>query len=994
MLEGLRNIESEVDALGEINYSDALSLNLKHRPKIERAQIIQYHSNIESLSENLHMIEEHGRKWKPYQYLALMFAEHYLARYFDDADGFCRDLNDFKNRHRLLSTLVDYEPDDLRTIAIQSATGSGKTLIMQANVLQFRHYLDTQGHRLNNVVLLTPNEQMSRQHEREMRESGLNARLFTPESTSELHATIEIVDLNKLAEKTGIKRISVKEFGNNNLVLVDEGHLGATGKVWRSRRQELSRSGFTFEYSATFNQIAKDRTLRDSYGKCLLFDYSYRQFYEDGYGKDYHISNLPSGMIDTNSHLYLLGCLLTFYQQLRIWNDNHSRWTEFNLTKPLWVFLGKTVTGSSTADQETKSDVVQILNFLSWVLSDQNTVRSSIVRLLAGQSGLVDDTGNDFFTNGFHYLNQNSVHDIYLDICNTLFHGPGQLRAVYLTDGEGEIHLHSADNDTFGVINVGDSTALYKLLNEYDNPNITLERELGFRERLFAKVDDNGSQVNIVIGARRFIAGWNSWRVSTMGLMHVGVGEGPEIIQMFGRGIRLKGWNMSLKRHVGSGARIPSDSEYLMELEKLYIFGLRANYIQTFRDLLALEGMQTERETYSLPVKWNFSKGLKLQTLKIQNDIDYRYSHQREKLPGPGSLDSPHITLDLYSKVRSIESVSEDQLLTSPELPIHLKSTHVALLNTTRIYDRIIRIKQQKNWHNLHIESDTIETLVKDSSWYSLLSPDSILAPQNLKDLQRLENIMVNLLTEYIDQFWRKARRRWEQGFYEITSLEKDNPNILKEYLLSVDANDHVLAEGIQELIAKVDSGEYRHLKLGVIQTSHHAYQPLLYADDNCEIAVQPAALNQGEKKLVVDLTNLVDRNNEMLQGNEVHLLRNLTGSRGISFFDDFKYYPDFILWITGKQQHMVFLDPKGLMHFGKKEIKKVGLHHKIKDIEQVIQSKNANLKIHSYILSRTPAQRIGEGDTTEKDWNKKGVYFMERPTYLLRIIHDVLGIQ
>ena len=35
-----------------------------------------------------------------------------------------------------------------------------------------------------------------------------------------------------------------------------------------------------------------------------------------------------------------------------------------------------------------------------------------------------------------------------------------------------------------------------------------------------------------------FIAGWNSWRVSTMGLMHVGVGEGSEIIQMFGRGVR------------------------------------------------------------------------------------------------------------------------------------------------------------------------------------------------------------------------------------------------------------------------------------------------------------------------------------------------------------------------------------------------------------------------------------------------------------------------
>ena len=97
--------------------------------------------------------------------------------------------------------------------------------------------------------------------------------------------------------------------------------------------------------------------------------------------------------------------------------------------------------------------------------------------------------------------------------------------------------------------------------------------------------------MNIVIGARRFIAGWNSWRVSTMGLMHVGVGEGPEIIQMFGRGVRLKGRDMSLKRHRESGAEPPADGHRLAELETLRIFGLRANYMQTFQDLLQSEGI-------------------------------------------------------------------------------------------------------------------------------------------------------------------------------------------------------------------------------------------------------------------------------------------------------------------------------------------------------------------------------------------------------------------
>ena len=168
---------------------------------------------------------------------------------------------------------------------------------------------------------------------------------------------------------------------------------------------------------------------------------------------------------------------------------------------------------------------------------------------------------------------------------------------MYLTAGEGELHLHAGDGPAFGVVNVGDSAALYKLLTEQATPHVAVSREAGFAERLFADVDRRDSPVNVVIGARRFIAGWNSWRVATMGLMHVGVGEGPEIIQMFGRGVRLKGWNMSLKRHQKSGAELPTGSAELAHLETLNIFGLRANYMQTFRDLLEKEGVRVERET-------------------------------------------------------------------------------------------------------------------------------------------------------------------------------------------------------------------------------------------------------------------------------------------------------------------------------------------------------------------------------------------------------------
>ena len=69
---------------------------------------------------------------------------------------------------------------------------------MHAHLLQYRHWLRQAGGRLNNVILLTPNEQMSAQHERELRESDLHARIFSSDAGPDLFPTVEIIDPNQL----------------------------------------------------------------------------------------------------------------------------------------------------------------------------------------------------------------------------------------------------------------------------------------------------------------------------------------------------------------------------------------------------------------------------------------------------------------------------------------------------------------------------------------------------------------------------------------------------------------------------------------------------------------------------------------------------------------------------------------------------------------------------------------------------------------------------
>ena len=993
MLERLRPGRGEFVGGGESYYAQALA-PLPARAHVPADELAEYDANIAAHSRRLRMTGEHGRTWKPHQYIALLFTERYLHRYFDDPEALRRDLNLVRYMEREMLAMPEYTPDDLHVLAFQSATGSGKTLLMHAHILQYRHYLGRAGGRLNNVVLLTPNERMSAQHERELHASGLHARLFSSEAGADLFQPVEILDLNKLAERKGVKRVAVRDFGDDNLVLVDEGHLGASGKVWRERRRELSSGGFTFEYSATFNQVVggKDPDLLHAYGKCLLFDYAYRRFHADGYGKDYAISNLPHGAEDENSNMYLLGCLLTFYQQCRVWRDRAAEWKAFNPAKPLWVFLGKTVSGSSKADRATRSDVVRILTFLGWVLAHGETVRPMIARLLEGRSGLQDETGADYFAGRFSHLPRAGA-DLHADLCDLLFHGEGRLHVVYLTAGEGELHLRVADNPPFGVVNVGDSTALYKLLTEAAHPDVDVDRELGFAARLFADVDRPDSTVNVVIGARRFIAGWNSWRVSTMGLMHVGVGEGPEIIQMFGRGVRLKGWNMSLKRHRESGADLPPDSAGLQELETLYIFGLRANYMQTFRDLLQAEGMRVYRETITLPVTWNFGKQKKLKLIRLQDGPRYEHSDRRPVLPNPGDADGPPaVEMDLHSRLQAVASgdVAGGRDVERPA--VKLDPRHVALFDRTRIRDALTGHKRRQGWHNLVIRPETVDRLLESDAWYVLHAPPERMQVRRFEGVRALEGIAVDLITEYASAFWRRERRQWERDRIEVVRLEENDPNHIGEYRLTIDAAETRLIEDVRDLTQHLRTGYRYDLKLGVLKIDAHAYYPLLHADKGCKVTIQPVALDRNEKTLVEALGDLAERGDSCLRGRELYLIRNLSRGRGVSFFDDYTYYPDFIVWlIDDNDQHVIFLDPKGLVRYGPKERKKVRLHTEIKQIEERVRVSDPDLRLHAYVLSVTPPDKIGDELRPREDWEQQGVYFLSEPDCLKQVIDHAL---
>ena len=86
-----------------------------------------------------------------------------------------------------------------------------------------------------------------------------------------------------------------------------------------------------------------------------------------------------------------------------------------------------------------------------------------------------------------------------------------------------------------------------------------------------------------------------------MGLMNVGRSEGAQIIQLFGRGVRLKGVQTSLKRSSSCENLLKMEGltrpKHINILETLSVFGVRADYMTQFRDFLEEEGLSTEDQT-------------------------------------------------------------------------------------------------------------------------------------------------------------------------------------------------------------------------------------------------------------------------------------------------------------------------------------------------------------------------------------------------------------
>jgi superfamily II DNA or RNA helicase len=989
--EKLRDVSEGVDTDGRSYFINVLK-SLENI-KISEEDLKRYDINIQSYVKKINYKRE-PISLKYFQYLAILFTEIVLDNLKNRKREFLNELNQFLEGYKKNNSIEvsPFSEDDLRKLAFYMATGSGKTLIAHINYYQFLNY---DLFSPDNILFITPNEGLSKQHFEELQKSGIPCRLYSGSLSgiSRNEREILIIEITKFVEekKGGGVTLPVDMFEGKNLIFVDEGHKGKISEEqkWAKVRSKLAENGFVFEYSATFGQILseKNKKILEEYAKSIIFDYSYKYFYLDGYGKDFSVLNISTkpGNVEEKKfqELVFVANMLSFYEQLLTYEKIKNEAKVYNFEKPLWIFVGATVVGKkekTEIEKKEESDVLQVVELIKNAISDKNWLKEKADLILNEKTNIKNEEDRDIFENKFDYLKRqinikddNTIEDMYKKI----FGGSGSFEVYELKRAEGELGLKVGENNYFGVITIGDVSSFKKKLEE---KGITVKQDV-VSDSLFDNIKKEGSKISILIGSRKFIEGWDTWRVSSMCLLNIGVGQGPLIIQLFGRGVRLKGKGMTLKR---------SNDEKVRSLETLNIYGIKAEYLKHFLESIRKE--EVEFETIKIKVKPRHEE--KWDELYIlSKDENKKFEEEILKLEVDKELS---IVIDLLPRISEISSTEKREDIISNQTKTGLSKlkfskNYIDLINWNKIEEEIYNFKVERGYWNLIFNRSDLENILLLSNYEIKASQDIFNKINDASDIDRLEEIALLIIKKYIDSFYRKHAKRFETENLKYAALKEQKPLSIFEqstgeysYIVQVNKTEKKLIEDIKKLIEGIDKElenidkelfKYYNRTLPRIYFDTHLYVPILLQNKKID-RIYPAGLVESEKEFIEGLSGYPKNDKHKY---EIYLLRNFP-KRGIGFFNLSGFYPDFIMWIkSNEKQIIVFIDPKGLEHTKGLDDEKIQLRTTLKKIEKKLHKNN--LVLDSFILSKTPYNELTKGRTNPpsiEEYENNHVLFLE----------------
>lgn len=820
-------------------------------------------------------------------------------------------------------------------LAYWMATGSGKTLLMHLNILQYIDHIG--GWRAFDelqIILTTPGVNLIEQHRREV--VPLVEKL-NQQCAGRIRLTIDSTQSLLNRERGFFNLPDHKRIFR--LVLVDEGHIGlsSSGKElgkFKELRHNLADfpNAFLFEYSATYHGIA-DRHVKE-YEEQIVYDYNYYRFFKDGYGKDFNVARIADDRFDAGFECWenfttafrTLADKLTVYQELRVSLPTGAGGLPFTgifPDKPLLAFMGRTVEDSKDEGKSDEvSDIRKILGFLTRLTYEEKE------RL-------------------------KPVFNSQVDGLLTLTRCPAVVDEILLSWGDGEY---------WGIINVGNGDKFFNDSKDHvdlKGPDgrmlVHLRKSPIIESRYhFSQLDTAASPINVLIGSRKFAEGWNCFRVSVIGLVNLGATRGNKIIQIFGRGVRLKGLNDDGKRnaiehHEDYTALIADDTptNRLRRLETLNIFSLKKSYLDVF--LKALEddlptwivqrSVQVKPSVVRLGKKKEASFEQyrnKLKAFKVGRNLDeptliavrsvsgrwdWRYLTAGGEVSG--AMSDFSISLDYRSDAeRQPVNVAVELSELVSRHNAFLPMVELDLLVNRWLDSRRMRLYREENGQLLPVYVEWLLELV-GAIYY--------LAHLKERGLTTVERLLFQVVQDTLEKIHHKLiydinTRQYRYDEPLSQAIPGGQGDFIDRYTVTMEFPDQARKEAFE---TRYPTDVPEQMKL-CFEDPRHIYEPLLHQNrdelekwlklppGSLKLAISPDALNLGEQKFVADLHGYlsIPHVRNRYEKYEFYLMRNVESLRSVGVYLESEtraFFPDFVLWVVHKDwTHIILIDPKG----------------------------------------------------------------------------------
>ena len=871
----------------------------------------------------------------------------------------------------VVSNKIGFE-NFINRMAFWMATGSGKTLVIVKLIELFKKLIENKEIPANDILFLTYREDLLDQFKEYIREfNASHSDIFinlkslkdydtvkrdTQSLFRDKEITIFYYRSDLISDESKEKIVDFRNYDNDGrwYILLDEAHKGDKEE---SKRQILysilSRNGFLFNFSATFTDPRDFIT--------TVYNFNLANFIEKEYGKNIYLSQeeikafrekekqrAPQVEIEKQK-IVLRSLVLLSY--IRKFVDKVKKIDKGFYHYPLLLTLVNSV-DVEDADLKLFFKTLEDIGHGEVKENLLNEVKKGLLDSFEVQKIMLMPEGQSFELDKEVLLKIN-FQDILADVFNSKSSGSIEVLTIPGNKQEMVFKLHTSEKP-FALIKIGNISKWlketlegYEINESYDN------------ESIFKKINQDDSDINILMGSRTFYEGWDSNRPNIILYINIGIGADAKkfVLQSVGRGVRIEPIKNERKRLISLYTMgVIGDEIYrkiqsfVLSIETLFVFGTSAKALEETLNILKSQ----KPDGISLEGRFEINKQVKDLPLYIPvyKLASYTFAEREKPQKFP---------------------ISSGDLLLSKNYFEYLEDDRIFLMNFDADVKTLKAIKDsfqnEDEYYKTHSEVVTLNsptfTLWQIVRHFSLV-PEEF---ERFKKIKEGEDIV----------HFKKVRFSLDRKFDEfIETIEKvKNYQDKEQRIEQLQLDFEKKKISAKELVKKIDDIQKIYVQekpfdgIKIKYVPHHYYIPIILSDGE-KIEYLNHIINvKSEVEFIEKLERYLEKEDNLFNQFEWWAFSKIDQTTDHVFIPWYNpkthsvehYHPDFIFWLKRKNSnnyYIAFIDPHGIEHteyLYKVDWYKKIFEGKVFDSQKYGLDKKFQIKVHLFLFTKDTRQ-------------------------------------